>query len=226
MNVFIFTTAFSKKDLRQLKYLLMSKLFLTYINAKLYPSYTRHKYGQTLGRGGGAEADSRKTQILVELIRFIHQAEIWKTSVNGLSWQWISNLSAVFQTCHHWWEAKHSSMDAITGWVPVSREAQEPDWQDGTTGPKHSWASSWCWSGRRPYREKPLGQNQVRQRPQAWHRQGLALVGGRAQAGYMAQDSRDWTQKFGVPLHAKKQARNVGQIRRSGATSVLEPVYH
>lgn len=61
MNMFIYILAFSQKNLRQLWYLLMSNLFTTYVSAKSYPSYTRHKYGQTLGGGAGAEAERKKT---------------------------------------------------------------------------------------------------------------------------------------------------------------------
>lgn len=134
-------------------------------------------------------------------------------------------MSVVFQTCYHWFEAKHSSilsesMYAIAGWVPVSTEAQEAIGRmerldQNTAGPPNGVEVEDAIIVK-AFRAKPS-------QTQARHRQDLALVGVPAQARYMAQHSRGWTQieVWGSTAHQEtgRRCRLNHEIR----SSVLEP---
>lgn len=72
-----------------------------------------------------------------------------------------------------------------------------------------------------PLSWKPLGQNQVRQGHQAWHRQGVALVGRLAQAAFNRLDtSRGLGFSCAPRNRLEMQAESGAQELRS---SVLEP---
>lgn len=111
-------------------------------------------------------------------------------------------------------------MYAIAGWVPVSTEAQEAIGRmerldQNTAGPPNGVEVEDAIIVK-AFRAKPS-------QTQARHRQDLALVGVPAQARYMAQHSRGWTQieVWGSTAHQEtgRRCRLNHEIR----SSVLEP---